>query len=525
MNLFELVASLTLDDKEYSTALRAAEAKAKGFDGDAEGTISANNEYSDAISEAETDSIGFNGNTTTGDILGNNEGYAEEIGESEKLSEDFDKNVSTGDIEGNNEKYEDEIEDAKGKGADFEQTPIEGVIEGDANDFNEAIGEAQQGATDFGNEFSDMTAKLGAALTAAGIVSAIKAISGAFQEAINDAAQYADSVDKGSDALSMSKKAYQEWSYALSQSGASIDTIKRGWMNLTDALHTSKTNLEEWAEDSSDLKQALQAVLGTDAIDLRNFETTEEAFDTIMRKLADLRASGVDTDWMTKAIFGARGGTQLNDLLNGGAEGIDALIKEANELGLVMSDKDIAGGVAFNDAVSAMNQAVDALKQNIVAGLFPLRTDAARSIANLVSTFNGRTQLSAYNELTGVWEDLNVSLEEVDEKEGVAKTLLKNLAELTDSSGHVQGNFEKWKAYAERLTELFPSLNPMIDTQNGYIKTSTEELEKNIEQQAKYEKLGIEYPLKGVPAMDKKILLEKKEKILDGIRARRNENH
>ncbi|MBR4277699.1 MAG: pyruvate formate-lyase 1-activating enzyme, partial [Lachnospiraceae bacterium] len=43
--------------------------------------------------------------------------------------------------------------------------------------------------------------------------------------------------------------------------------------------------------------------------------------------------------------------------------------------------------------------------------------------------------------------------------------------------------------------------------------------------EAKYEKLGIEYPLKGVPAMDKKILIEKKEKILDGIRARRNENH
>lgn len=37
----------------------------------------------------------------------------------------------------------------------------------------------------------------------------------------------------------------------------------------------------------------------------------------------------------------------------------------------------------------------------------------------------------------------------------------------------------------------------------------------------KYEKLGIPYPLEGVPAMEKKDLIEKKEKILDGIRARR----
>ena len=39
----------------------------------------------------------------------------------------------------------------------------------------------------------------------------------------------------------------------------------------------------------------------------------------------------------------------------------------------------------------------------------------------------------------------------------------------------------------------------------------------------KYEKLGMEYKLKGVPAMDKNKLLEKKEVILEGIRKRRAE--
>ncbi|MBR1931010.1 MAG: pyruvate formate lyase-activating protein [Lachnospiraceae bacterium] len=41
--------------------------------------------------------------------------------------------------------------------------------------------------------------------------------------------------------------------------------------------------------------------------------------------------------------------------------------------------------------------------------------------------------------------------------------------------------------------------------------------------ESKYEKLGIEYKLKGVPAMDKSILLEKKQKILEGIKKRRSE--
>lgn len=39
----------------------------------------------------------------------------------------------------------------------------------------------------------------------------------------------------------------------------------------------------------------------------------------------------------------------------------------------------------------------------------------------------------------------------------------------------------------------------------------------------KYENIGMEYPLKGIPAMEKDVLLEKKKKILEGIKRRRAE--
>lgn len=41
--------------------------------------------------------------------------------------------------------------------------------------------------------------------------------------------------------------------------------------------------------------------------------------------------------------------------------------------------------------------------------------------------------------------------------------------------------------------------------------------------ETKYEKLGLEYPLKGVPAMDKNKVIEKKQVILEGIKKRRAE--
>lgn len=40
----------------------------------------------------------------------------------------------------------------------------------------------------------------------------------------------------------------------------------------------------------------------------------------------------------------------------------------------------------------------------------------------------------------------------------------------------------------------------------------------------KYEELGIDYPLKGIPPMDKDKLLEKKQRILEGIKRRRAES-
>lgn len=43
--------------------------------------------------------------------------------------------------------------------------------------------------------------------------------------------------------------------------------------------------------------------------------------------------------------------------------------------------------------------------------------------------------------------------------------------------------------------------------------------------ESKYEKLGMEYKLKGVPAMDKDKVVEKKAVILDGIRKRRSEKY
>lgn len=42
--------------------------------------------------------------------------------------------------------------------------------------------------------------------------------------------------------------------------------------------------------------------------------------------------------------------------------------------------------------------------------------------------------------------------------------------------------------------------------------------------ETKYEKLGLEYKLKGIPAMDKEKVVEKKQVILDGIKKRRSES-
>lgn len=456
---------------EYSDDEATAQGASDAFDGDTDGTISGHDEYSDDEVSAQEAASNFDGDID-GTITGTDD-YSDDVDTAQDSADEFSGDLDA-EIEGEDD-YSSEVDSAQDSADDFDGD-IDGTITLDHDDFDTGMSNVGSSLSSFESTFGGITERLVTMLTAAGVVAAIKAISQAFQEAVNNAATYADTVDKGSRALSMSTDAYQVWQHALSQSGADINDVRRGWLNLTDAIDMATNHTDEWAEDTGDVKKALETL----GINPKSFKTTEELFSAVIDMLSTMEA-GAQRDALVTALFG-RGGMKLNALLDSGKKGIADLKDEAYELGLVMSEEDITKGVAYGDALANMQDAIEALKQNIVSGLFPLLTDAMNMITRIVAFFNGRTNDGGVIEwMTDIDEKTKDAFDQTVSDEAKAKTLIQTLMEMTDETGECKDNLKLWQGVAEELITLCPNLASMIDIPTGSIKTQKDELLKNTE--------------------------------------------
>lgn len=469
MDLFSLVARLTLDEKDYEKALKQAERKAgsakvdvsgeirvadhfsdalhrvesaaQNFDGDVSGEITANDQYTDKVEAAETKAdeadLDADGELSADDQYSEGLEAAElnasgaeldadgELTADDQYSEDLSAAVTAAadaflDAEGTlsaDDDYTEALEGAENDAAvanldadgtltaDDDYTEVlegaendaavadldaEGTITLDTSDVSESLEEAETATSDFESHLTDMVDSLQSKLKAAGIALTIRGIASAFQGALRDTAQYSDTVDKGAQALSISRREYQKWDYALAQSGASIGTITRGFKNLNSFLG---------GEATDDINAAMEAL----QINPKDYKGTEDLFAAVVGTLAEME-EGSERDNLVTALFG-RNGVQLNALLNSGKDGIEELREEAERLGMVLSDEDIANAVTYGDALSRMNRTIDGLKMRVMTALMPVMEKAADTVSELVPLFETAMQ-------TGDWGEFKIKFGE-----------------------------------------------------------------------------------------------------------------
>ena len=190
----------------------------------------------------------------------------------------------------------------------------------------------------FGESFMDVSKKAMQIGTA--VVGATTAIVGGLTAAANSSASAADVIDKGSIRMNVSKKAYQELSYAAGQCGVEMTSLEKAAKKL------EGTNLN-----------------------------MEDAMNQIM-------SLGTAEERATKAaeLFGNNIAYTLSPLIEQNTEDYDGLIQRANELGLVMSDDAVNAGVVFGDTMSDVSQSLGAIGNRIMAGIIPL----LQTVLNLI---------------------------------------------------------------------------------------------------------------------------------------------
>lgn len=208
----------------------------------------------------------------------------------------------------------------------------------------------------------------GAAKFAAGAAASIAAAGTAVFKFADNVASVGDTIDKQSQKLGISAKAYQEWDAVLGHCGASIDSLKGGMKTLTKAV----------ADASNDQVAAFQAVgLSMDQV---KSMSTEDVFAAVITGLQGMEEGAERTNIATTLL--GKSAQELGPLLNTSAEDTAAMKQAVNELGGVMSDEAVTASASFKDALQDLTTIGTGFKNALGAQVLPYVTEAMTALTD-----------------------------------------------------------------------------------------------------------------------------------------------
>lgn len=269
-------------------------------------------------------------------------------------------------------------------------------------------------------------AKVGVAAFAAVGTAAVGAGVKLVKETAN-VASYGDNIDKMSQKMGISAKAYQEWDAVMQHSGTSIDALKP-------SMKTMANQAQQGAEEFQKL--------GISQEEVKNL-SQEDLFGRVIEGLQNME-EGTERTAIASKLLG-RGATELGALLNTSAEDTQKMKDRVNELGGVMSDEAVKAAAKYQDQLQDMNTAIDGLKRNLLTGMMPAMTTVMSGITNLAS---GKTDL-------GLGE-ISKGVEEVTKQiSKITPDIVKALVNILPQLG---------KALVQNISAIVPYLPEMIST-------------------------------------------------------------
>lgn len=235
---------------------------------------------------------------------------------------------------------------------------LAGKLTLDAQEYLNGLGEAEDAGNGFANGLSAVMT--GAAAAVAAVSGAVIALGTAIYNQTKATAEYGDKVDKASQRMGISTEAYQEWAYVLDLAGGSIDGLEAGMRTLSRVLVDA-------ADGSQSAFEALEAV-GLAAEDLEDM-TLEDQLNTVIGALGEME-SGAERTAAAQALLG-RGAMDLGPLLNMTQEDIEAVKQEAHDLGMIMSEEDVAASATLMDSLTRFEGTLRGIRNTIFSEFLP----------------------------------------------------------------------------------------------------------------------------------------------------------
>ena len=262
----------------------------------------------------------------------------------------------------------------------------------DSSGFEHGVTSANDRGHKLASSLSKAFGKIKTAATAAISIAGVKKGIDTMLAFAGEVSNVGDKIDKQSQALGLSRKAYQEWDYILGQNGASIDSLGVSMKTLNSAILSA-------SEGSAESTSAF-AKLGVGIHELETM-SLEDQFDAVVRAFQKMPA-GAQKSALAVKLFG-RNGMELLPLLNQSETSLDELRARAEELGIIMSEDAVDASVAYNDALDDLNRTFNGLKYSVGAKLLPAMTAAFGKITSYAGKISKAYQ---ENGLKGVWDTL-----------------------------------------------------------------------------------------------------------------------
>lgn len=231
----------------------------------------------------------------------------------------------------------------------------------DTDKANDSLSKTDKKAEGVGNTLLKGVATAGK--FAVGLGAACVAGATALVGVAKGAASTADNVDKMSQRLGVSKTAFQELDFVLSQSGVDINSFQTGMKtllkNMDGVSEGNKTSIGNFEK----LGVTVQNANGT----LKSQE--EVLFDTI--KAFQAMEDSSEKSRLAQELFGKQG-QEIIPLLNAESGSLEEMRKQAHDLGLVLSDDAVDAGVKLTDTMDQTKRAFDSIVTKIGVSVMPI---------------------------------------------------------------------------------------------------------------------------------------------------------
>ena len=208
----------------------------------------------------------------------------------------------------------------------------------------------------------------------ASMISAVQQVVQAIGEVATRSTEWADDLETLSSQIGVSTTTLQEWAYASDFVDVSVETLQGSMSKLVRSMSEAQNGSASAQAAFDSLGVSYQNIDGS-------LKSTEQVFYEVIDALGGIE-NVAERDAISMAIFG-ESAQNLNTLIKAGSGSLQAYGREAQQLGIIMSEDQIQALSSMQNSFDKLNNVMNASKNLLSASVAPLFASIADAISQV----------------------------------------------------------------------------------------------------------------------------------------------